>query len=96
VFSAAGNTDPARAGRNLARVAGLGYLGLVSGPVLIGGAASVVGLPLALGIPVLLALGVAASAGVMRRPAAGPAAAPAPSPGAATPDPHGGPPSPQA
>ncbi|HEU5160670.1 MAG TPA: MFS transporter [Streptosporangiaceae bacterium] len=71
VFSAAGNADPARAGRNLARVAGLGYLGLVSGPALIGGAASVVGLPVALGIPVLLAIGVAASAGAVRRPAAG-------------------------
>jgi MFS family permease len=73
VFSAAGNTDPARAGRNLARVAGLGYLGLVSGPPLIGGAAAVVGLPWALGIPVLLALGVAASAGAMRRPPGVPA-----------------------
>ena len=66
VFSAAGNTDPARAGRNLARVAGLGYLGLVSGPALIGGAAAMVGLPWALGIPVLLALAVAAAAGAMR------------------------------
>jgi MFS family permease len=68
VFSAAGNADPARAGRNLARAAGLGYLGLVTGPVLIGGAASVVGLPLALGIPALLAVGVAAAAGVMAQP----------------------------
>jgi MFS family permease len=65
VFSAAGNADPARAGRNLARVAGLGYMGLVSGPVVIGGAASLLGLPLALGIPALLAVGVAATAGVM-------------------------------
>jgi MFS family permease len=68
VFSAAGNADPARAGRNLARVAGLGYLGLVSGPVLIGGAASLLGLPLALGIPAVLALGVAATATAMRPP----------------------------
>jgi MFS family permease len=71
VFSAAGNADPARAGRNLARVAGLGYLGLVSGPVVIGGAASLLGLPLALGIPALLAVGVAATAGVMTQSAAG-------------------------
>jgi MFS family permease len=68
VFSAAGNADPARAGRNLARVAGLGYLGLVTGPPLIGGAAAAMGLPWALGIPALLALGVAAAAGAMRRP----------------------------
>jgi MFS family permease len=80
VFSAAGNADPARAGRNLARVAGLGYLGLLSGPVLIGGAAGLVGLPWALGIPALLAVGVAVSAGVMRRPATAPAPAPAPTP----------------
>jgi MFS family permease len=70
VFSVAGNADPARAGRNLARVAGLSYLGLVTGPVLIGGAASLLGLPLALGIPALLALGVAATAGVMKLPSA--------------------------
>jgi MFS family permease len=76
VFSAAGNADPARAGRNLARVAGLGYLGLVSGPALIGGAAALVGLPWALGIPVLLALGVAAAAGALRWPATGPAPEP--------------------
>jgi fucose permease len=69
VFSAAGNADPARAGRNLARVAGLGYLGLVSGPVLIGGAAGLIGLPLALGIPVLLAIGVAVAAGATATPA---------------------------
>jgi MFS family permease len=71
VFSAAGHADPARAGRNLARVAGLGYLGLLTGPVLIGGAAGVVGLPWALGIPVVLALGVAACAAVLRQAAAG-------------------------
>lgn len=90
VFSAAGNTDPARAGRNLARVAGLGYLGLVSGPVVIGGAANLVGLPSALAIPALLAIGVAAAAGVMRRPVA---AAPQPARPASTPQhPHPAPP----
>jgi MFS family permease len=65
VFSAAGNADPARAGRNIARVAGLGYSGIFVGPVVIGGAASLIGLPAALGIPVVLALGVAAAARVM-------------------------------
>lgn len=77
VFSAAGNADPARAGRNLARVAGLGYFGLLTGPVLIGGAAGLVGLPWALGIPVLLAVGVVASAAVLSQaPAAGGAGRP--------------------
>ena len=66
LFSAAGNADPGRRGAGIARVAGLGYLGLLVGPVLIGGCASLVGLPLALGIPVLLLLLVAASAGALR------------------------------
>jgi predicted MFS family arabinose efflux permease len=70
IFSAAGNADPARAGANLARVASLGYLGLVGGPVLIGGVARFVGLPLALVIPVLLAGFVSAAAGVLRPPRA--------------------------
>ncbi len=44
-------------------MAGLGFVGLVGGPALIGGCASLIGLPLALVIPVLLGLGVAAFAG---------------------------------
>jgi MFS family permease len=66
LFSAAGNADPGRRGAGIARVAGLGYLGVLTGPVLIGGCASLVGLPRALGIPVLLLLLVAASAGALR------------------------------
>jgi MFS family permease len=65
VFLAGGKADPARPGHGLARVVGMSYLGMVSGPVLIGGAATLVGLPLALGIPVLLALCVAALAGLL-------------------------------
>ena len=65
IFLAGGSADPARPGHGLARVVGLSYLGMVSGPVLIGGAATLVGLPLALGIPVILALCVAALAGVL-------------------------------
>jgi hypothetical protein len=47
-------------------VASIGWLGFFAGPVLIGGAAEVVGLPVALGIPVLLALLVALAAGALR------------------------------
>ena len=36
LFSAAGHADPAAAGTNVARVAGLGYLGMLSGPAAIG------------------------------------------------------------
>ncbi|WP_436761564.1 MFS transporter [Streptosporangium sp. V21-05] len=68
VFSAAGRRDPARAGKALARVASLGYVGFLSGPVLIGGAAELIGLPRALAIPALLALFVALAARALRSP----------------------------
>ena len=62
VFSAAGSRDPAVAGQAIARVAGLGFLGFVVGPVVIGFTARLVGLPHALFIPAVLALFVAGSA----------------------------------
>jgi MFS family permease len=65
LLSAAGNAYPDQPGAGLARVAGLGYIGLIGGPVLIGACAALTGLPVALGIPVLLGLCVAASAGVL-------------------------------
>jgi MFS family permease len=61
LVSAAGNVETSRAGTGIARVAGVGYLGLLGGPVLIGGCASLAGLRLALGIPVALMLCVAAA-----------------------------------
>jgi predicted MFS family arabinose efflux permease len=66
VFSTAGNRNPTHAGQAIARVAGLGFLGFVVGPVVIGGTAQVVGLPVALGIPAVLALAVAAAAPALR------------------------------
>ncbi len=68
VFSAAANRDPSRAGEGLARVASLGYVGFLSGPVLIGGAAELLGLPRALAIPAVLALFVALAATALRTP----------------------------
>jgi MFS family permease len=68
VYSAAGNRDPARAGRALSQVVSLGYAGFVIGPILIGAASTVVGLPEALGIPALLVLFVAAAAAALRAP----------------------------
>ncbi|HEX6933699.1 MAG TPA: MFS transporter, partial [Streptosporangiaceae bacterium] len=64
LLSAAGSVHPGRTASGIAAVAGMGYVGLLSGPVLIGGLASVAGLTLALGLPALLALGIAAGAGV--------------------------------
>ncbi|HEY3606164.1 MAG TPA: MFS transporter [Pseudonocardiaceae bacterium] len=68
VYSAAGNRDPARAGRALSQVVSLGYAGFVIGPILIGSASTVVGLPTALALPALLVLFVAAAASALRPP----------------------------
>ena len=65
LLSVAGNVKTSRSGTGIARVAGAGYLGLLSGPVLIGGAASLVGLRLALGIPLAAALCLAAGGWVV-------------------------------
>lgn len=74
-LSAAGHADPERPGSGIARVARLGYLGLVGGPALIGGCASVAGLPAALCIPIALGVCVAFFAAVVVpvRPAQDPA-----------------------
>ncbi|MEV0900583.1 MFS transporter [Actinoplanes sp. NPDC049802] len=66
-FSAAAAADPARAGRALSTVVSIGYVGFLVGPIVIGAAATVVGLSTALWIPVVLAVFVAASAGTIRR-----------------------------
>jgi MFS family permease len=65
LVSSAARLDPARAGRNIARIAAVAYLGLLGGPVAIGAAASGVGLRDALLIPAALAVLVAVTAGVM-------------------------------
>ncbi len=80
-LSAAGHADPERPGSGIARVARLGYLGLVGGPALIGGSASVAGLPAAMCIPVALGLGVACFAAIVVP--AGPAPEPVPALGPA-------------
>jgi MFS family permease len=61
-FSAAGAVDPHATGRNLARVASVGYVGTVCGPIIIGWLAQATSLRLALGLTVVLALVIAASA----------------------------------
>jgi predicted MFS family arabinose efflux permease len=66
VFSAAGNRDPAYAGRALARVASIGYAGFLTGPIVIGGASTLLGLPAALAIPVLLCGFVALTANALK------------------------------
>jgi MFS family permease len=63
LLSAAGNVATSRSGRAIARVAGIGYLGLLGGPVVVGGCASLVGLRLGFGVPVILMLWVALAGG---------------------------------
>jgi predicted MFS family arabinose efflux permease len=66
VFSTAGTRDPAHAGEAIARVASLGFIGFIVGPIVIGAVAEVVGLPTALAIPVALVLAVALAASALR------------------------------
>ena len=61
-FSAAGDLDPRATGRLVGRVATLGYVGSVAGPIMIGWLAEATSLRLALGLVVLLSLVIAASA----------------------------------
>jgi MFS family permease len=61
-FSAAGDLDPRATGRLVGRVATLGYVGSVAGPIMIGWLAEATSLRAALGLVVLLALAIAASA----------------------------------
>jgi len=63
MLAVAGVIRPDRPGSAIGMVAGTGYAGLLTGPVLIGGLASLAGLTAALGLPALLALGIVAGAG---------------------------------
>ncbi|MDP9794779.1 MFS family permease [Catenuloplanes nepalensis] len=76
VFSAAGARNPDRPARAIARAASIGWLGFFAGPVLIGGGATLAGLPAALAIPVVLAaVIVLAARAVAVKPVASPTAA---------------------
>jgi len=69
LFSAAGHTDPAAAGVNVARVSGIGYLGMLAGPAIIGPLTHLVPLNHAFFLPVALAV-IAAAAATLVRPGA--------------------------
>jgi MFS family permease len=61
-FSAAGDLDPRATGRLVGRVATLGYVGSVAGPIMIGWLAEATSLRASLGLVVVLALVIAAAA----------------------------------
>jgi MFS family permease len=66
LFSAAGHTDPAAAGTNVSRVAGLGYVGMLAGPALIGWMTRLMGLNHTFLLPALLLVLAAVAAGILR------------------------------
>lgn len=68
VFAAGGRADRFRPGSGLARVVGLGYTGMATGPAVIGLVANKIGLHLALLIPLALAAWIAVAASALRAP----------------------------
>ncbi|MGW5352427.1 MFS transporter [Streptomyces sp. NPDC004031] len=66
LFSAAGHADPAAAGANVSRVAGLGYLGMLAGPAVIGWLTHLTALNHTFLLLTLLCAVTAAAAGVLR------------------------------
>ncbi|MFI6656383.1 MFS transporter [Streptomyces sp. NPDC050523] len=66
LFSAAGRADAATAGANVSRVAGIGYLGMLSGPAVIGWLTHFVALNHAFLLLTVLCVITAAAAGVLR------------------------------
>ncbi|AXI90391.1 MFS transporter [Streptomyces sp. ETH9427] len=66
LLSAAGHADPAAAGANVSRVAGLGYVGMLAGPAVIGWLTHLVDLNHAFVLLTLLCVTTAVGAGVLR------------------------------
>lgn len=65
LFSAAGHADPAAAGVNVSRVSGLGYVGMLAGPAVIGWLTHLVALNHAFVLLTLLCVTTAAGAGIL-------------------------------
>ncbi|MFH8609919.1 MFS transporter [Streptomyces sp. NPDC018029] len=66
LFSAAGHADRDAAGANVSRVAGLGYLGMLAGPAVIGPLTHLMPLNLTFFLPVAFCAIAACTAGVLR------------------------------
>lgn len=77
LFSAAGHADPDSAGANVSRVAGLGYLGMLAGPAVIGALTRGVPLNVAFLLPLVLCVVTAVTAtGLLAAPDAADPSAP--------------------
>jgi MFS family permease len=79
LFSAAGHSDSTAAGTNVSRVAGLGYIGMLAGPAVIGWLTRLTALNHTFLLPALLLVIAAVTAGILRTGSA-PAPAPEPAP----------------
>ncbi|MGQ5262598.1 MFS transporter [Micromonospora sp. ZYX-F-536] len=66
LFSAAGHADPAAAATNVSRVAGLGYLGMLAGPAVIGALTHVTRLNHAFLLPLIFCVIAAVTAPMLR------------------------------
>ncbi|MFF2629924.1 MFS transporter [Kitasatospora griseola] len=66
LLSAAGHADPAAAGANVSRVAGLGYLGMLAGPAVIGWLTHLTALNHTFLLLTLMCAATAATAGILR------------------------------
>jgi len=66
LFSAAGHADPSAAGANVSRVAGLGYVGMLAGPAVIGWLTHLVALNHAFVLLILLCATTSVAAGILR------------------------------
>ena len=67
IFTAAGNLSGGSPGVNMSRVFGMGYLGLLAGPAIIGGLTTLMPLTVALVVPLVALLVTSACAGVVAR-----------------------------
>lgn len=72
LFSAAGHADPSAAGTNVSRVAGLGYLGMLAGPAVIGPLTHFMPLNLTFLLPLGFCVVAVCSAHVLRSPRTAP------------------------
>jgi predicted MFS family arabinose efflux permease len=68
LFSAAGHADPAAAGTNVSRVAGLGYIGMLAGPAVIGWMTHLMALNHTFLLLALFCVTAAAASGILRTP----------------------------
>lgn len=66
LFSAAGHADPNSAAANMSRVAGLGYVGVLAGPAVIGWLTHVMPLNVAFVLPLVFCVATAFAAGVLK------------------------------